>query len=272
VSPRPRTIARCALLVLFALAVIGTAWVCDDAYITFRVVDNFGEGYGLRWNVDERVQVYTHPLWMFLLSAVASYSGEEFYTSLALSMIFSITAVALLLFGVARDTPAALVAGTALVLSKAFVDFSTSGLENPLTHLLLAAAALLAARAEPRLPALLPLALIASSAALNRPDTLLLYLPLVALVWWREPRLAGLGWLALGFLPLLAWEAFALLYYGFPFPNTAYAKLQTGVGSSGPRPSPSRAVTRPRSRSSPALRATSPTRSGSAATSCPAGS
>jgi hypothetical protein len=59
---------------------------------------------------------------------------------------------------------------------------------------------------------------------------LLLYLPLIALVWWRGPRLAGLGWLALGFLPLLAWEAFALLYYGFPFPNTAYAKLQTGVG------------------------------------------
>jgi arabinofuranosyltransferase len=34
---------------------------------------------------------------------------------------------------------------------------------------------------------------------------------------------------ATGFLPLLAWELFALLYYGFPFPNTAYAKLKTGI-------------------------------------------
>ena len=223
-------VARVGLLALFALVATGTAWVCDDAYITFRVVDNFAEGYGLRWNVAERVQVYTHPLWMFLLGAVERYTGEMFYTALALSLVVSIAAVAVLLFGVARATPAALVAASALVLSKAFVDFSTSGLENPLTHLLLAAAALLVVRAEPELPALLPLSLIASTAALNRPDTLLLYLPLLGLVWWRGPRLSGVGALALGFLPLLAWEAFAILYYGFPFPNTAYAKLQTGVG------------------------------------------
>ncbi|EMO03780.1 hypothetical protein LEP1GSC116_0769, partial [Leptospira interrogans serovar Icterohaemorrhagiae str. Verdun HP] len=39
----------------------------DDSFITFRVVDNFLNGYGLRWNPLERVQVYTHPLWLFLL-------------------------------------------------------------------------------------------------------------------------------------------------------------------------------------------------------------
>jgi arabinofuranosyltransferase len=46
------------------------AWLCDDAYITFRTVDNFIHGYGLTWNVAERVQAYTHPLWMLLLSGV----------------------------------------------------------------------------------------------------------------------------------------------------------------------------------------------------------
>ena len=30
-------------------------------------------------------------------------------------------------------------------------------------------------------------------------------------------------------LPLLAWELFSLLFYGFPFPNTYYAKLNTGI-------------------------------------------
>ncbi|MDP7573157.1 MAG: hypothetical protein QF391_16270, partial [Myxococcota bacterium] len=44
--------------------VIAQAWVSDDAFITFRVIDNFVHGYGLRWNVDERVEVYTHPLWL----------------------------------------------------------------------------------------------------------------------------------------------------------------------------------------------------------------
>ena len=35
-----------------------------DALITFRVIDNFVHGYGLRWNIAERVQAYTNPLWM----------------------------------------------------------------------------------------------------------------------------------------------------------------------------------------------------------------
>jgi arabinofuranosyltransferase len=36
----------------------------------------------------------------------------------------------------------------------------------------------------------------------------------------------------LGFMPFIAWELFALLYYGFPFPNTAYAKLASGIPQS----------------------------------------
>ena len=36
----------------------------------------------------------------------------------------------------------------------------------------------------------------------------------------------------LGFLPLLLWEAFSLFYYGFPFPNTYYAKLGAGIPTS----------------------------------------
>ena len=32
-----------------------------------------------------------------------------------------------------------------------------------------------------------------------------------------------------GLLPAAAWTAFSLIYYGFPFPNTAYAKLGHGI-------------------------------------------
>lgn len=38
--------------------------------------------------------------------------------------------------------------------------------------------------------------------------------------------------MAIGFLPLLLWEAFSLFYYGFPFPNTYYAKLGAGIPTS----------------------------------------
>ena len=52
---------------IFTLAFVNTAWVTEDTFITFRAVDNFLAGYGPVWNVGERVQVYTHPLWYFLL-------------------------------------------------------------------------------------------------------------------------------------------------------------------------------------------------------------
>jgi arabinofuranosyltransferase len=39
-------------------------------------------------------------------------------------------------------------------------------------------------------------------------------------------RIRALLWAA---APVLIWTAFSLLYYGFPFPNTAYAKLGTGI-------------------------------------------
>ena len=56
------------LLVVFVYVWLVNAWICDDAYITFRTVDNFINGYGLTWNPGERVQAYTHPLCMFIVS------------------------------------------------------------------------------------------------------------------------------------------------------------------------------------------------------------
>ncbi len=56
------------IIMIFAIVLFNTAWIHDDAYITFRTVDNFVNGYGLTWNVSERVEVYSNPLWMFLVS------------------------------------------------------------------------------------------------------------------------------------------------------------------------------------------------------------
>ena len=35
-----------------------------------------------------------------------------------------------------------------------------------------------------------------------------------------------------GLMPLILWEGFSLLYFGFIFPNTYYTKLYTGIPSS----------------------------------------
>ncbi len=215
---------------LFALVVLKDAWVSEDAYITFRTVDNFVHGHGLTWNTSERVQAYTHPLWMFLVSAVYACSNEIFYTSIFLSAAISLAAVLLFAFKLARTPIAAIFGLTVLTLSKAFVDYSTSGLENPLTHLILALFFLVYLKASDfDFKTLTLLALIGALGTINRMDTVLFFLPALAYACWQGRRLRGVYALLLGFLPFLLWECFSLLYYGFSFPNTAYAELNTGI-------------------------------------------
>jgi arabinofuranosyltransferase len=56
------------------------------------------------------------------------------------------------------------------------------------------------------------------------------YFPALLLLFWQSPnKVKTFITLGLGFLPLIAWELFSLFYYGFPFPNTAYAKINTGI-------------------------------------------
>lgn len=51
---------------LFVAALLRTAWLCDDAFISYRTSDKIINGFGAVWNTAERVQAYTHPLWMWL--------------------------------------------------------------------------------------------------------------------------------------------------------------------------------------------------------------
>jgi arabinofuranosyltransferase len=227
----PRLVAALAIAAA-ALIIVKSAWICDDAFITLRTVDNFVHGFGLRWNVDERVQSFTHPLWLMALTPVYTVTRSAYYTGIVVSLAASLAVVAIYVRRLARHWPAVVLGVLALLSSRAFVDYSTSGLENPLTHLLIVAfLALLLPMKEvtPRRAGML--ALLAALGALNRLDTILLFAP--ALVWVivqaGPQRRAALKSAALGFAPLAAWLAFALFYFGFALPNTYYAKVSTGV-------------------------------------------
>lgn len=223
-----------ALGLLYALVVVRCAWLNDDAFITLRTVDNLVNGLGATWNPVERVQVYTHPLWMLLLAALYALWPSAWGVALALSIALSLAAAGLLALRVARSAAHAALALALLTLSRAYVDYSTSGLENPLTHLLLVLFALRLAAPGGGARRLLALSLLAGLGMLNRLDALLLFAPALALEAWRARELAvprRLGTLALGFLPLVLWELFSLVYYGSLVPNTAHAKLGTGLAA-----------------------------------------
>lgn len=224
------------LLLFFTSVLLLNAWVVDDAYITFRTVDNFVHGRGLTWNPGERVQVYTHPLWMLVVSLCYFFTSELFFTVIFLSLAVTLASVVI----VARAATAGFRLSLwkipllvfALISSKAFIDYTSSGLENCLSYLIacLFLVKFLSFRqksAEYHRKDVALLFFLASLAFINRFDTILLYVPAVVYLLWishSTPKLICAREILLALSPAILWVLFSLFYYGSPFPNTAYAK------------------------------------------------
>jgi arabinofuranosyltransferase len=219
------------LIALNLVLVVNRAWVSDDSYITFRVVDNFLNGYGLRWNGNERVQVFTHPLWLFIISAMRVVINNIYLASIITGI--SLSAVTVVIFSVSQRKNKGLFLGLILLaFSNAFVDYSTSGLENPLSHLVLLLFVVyfllhteeLSGGVNDR--SLFLLSLLASLGTLARWDNILFFIPsLIYSLAKRKFSLRAAVKVFLGFLPLMLWMLFSTFYYGFPLPNTFYAKV-----------------------------------------------
>ena len=215
---------------IFSYLFINTAWVAEDAFITFRSVDQLLAGNGPVWNLGERVQVYTHPLWYALLSLGTALGMESYWLALLLSYGLLLMVLGLL-FQLARQlaTPPLLLGAALLLLSlsRAFIDFSSSGLENPLQHVLLLAYLLVYLSARPRAQRFFWTTFIYGLLFLTRPDAIIMVTPASAYLWFqllksRQPWLKPALW---ALLPVIGWEIFSLLYYGSPVPNTALAKV-----------------------------------------------
>lgn len=219
------------LFILYLVLLLKTAWISDDCMITCRTIYNFLHGYGLTWNTSERVQTYTHPLWLFLITPFYGLTHEFTYTIMLLSILVSGLAVYWLIFKVSNDSYSALVCITAILFSRPFVDFSTSGLENPLSHLLFVFFAYSVSRFCYDGKNLFCLTLFFALALVTRLDTILLYLPLLIYISVKSVKwVKGSFWIMLaGLSPIILWELFAAVYYGFLFPNTYYAKIYTGI-------------------------------------------
>ena len=68
---RQRTLKYLLVLLPTVIVLVGGwryRWVSDDAYIDFRVVHNILSGYGPVFNPGERVEAYTDPFWVLLLT------------------------------------------------------------------------------------------------------------------------------------------------------------------------------------------------------------
>lgn len=223
-------------LALVSLAFLKTAWVAEDAYITFRSIDNFLHGYGLRWNIDERVMVFTHPLWMLLLTPLITLIKNDFAAALMLSGVFTMLSAWILCVKVAQTSLGRVFVGIALASSLSFASFSSSGLEGPLLHFLVAVSIWrlsIGSREAGREGLFWGLWLALSF--LTRPDAVLIFLPMAIYAsrqcqpgnWWVFGK-----WAIVGLVPAMGWTLFATIYFGSPLPNTFYAKVVSGVAYS----------------------------------------
>jgi arabinofuranosyltransferase len=230
-SARARLIIVAGVAGLVVVVLIRTAWVSDDAYITFRTIEQWLTGHGPRWNAGERVQAYSHPLWFLLLTPLTALSGDPYYAAIGLAIACSVGFVVLLMRSVAGTAAAAVLSALMVLASRALLDFSTSGLENPMTNLLLVLFLIVWWQPSGPDPARRALRMTFLSALLltNRLDAGLLIAPALVVTLLGLPRRLAVRVALVGMLPFLLWEAFSLLYYGALVPNPAYAKLATGI-------------------------------------------
>ena len=117
----------------------------DDAYISFRYLDNLVAGHGLVYNAGERVEGFSNLLWILLLAPLRLAGVPVVLGAQLLGIGLGAAAIALAVVGAFRHLGVRSLAGTAFVAflpatSGYFAAWSIGGLEGSLYAFLLVAA------------------------------------------------------------------------------------------------------------------------------------
>jgi hypothetical protein len=211
-------LAACGLTL--ALQVSLWSHISDDAYISFRYITRLLEGQGLTFNDGERVEGFSHPLWILLVAGCARLTGLEVPDAArALGLAFSLSTIVCLFASRRRLASGAQIATAAILLLLVFPGFhvyATSGLETPLLMFLLTLGIVASlGRREPTTLA----SLCFGFAAVSRPEGLLYGL------FWMGRRVRFVRQLAILLSPFVAYEIFRVAYFEAWLPNSFRAKL-----------------------------------------------
>ena len=203
--------------------------IADDSYIIFRYLDNWLDGHGLVYNLDERVEGYTQFLWIVTLAPMLLVGFAPETASLILG-IFALVCLLWAVFYTAKILADSSSAGwAALILAASsvhLVSWSVSGMETVLFATFLALANYLLSKKNRHTPIS---SFIYGLAYLTRPTGAMhTAIAFVAAIpkHWREKTVLYIIRTGILFLILPAVHLiFRLVYYGYPLPNTFYAKL-----------------------------------------------
>lgn len=224
---------RWLLLILFGLIVLVVSWNSDDAFHAYVMARNLVEGNGFVYNVGYRVTATTCPLFTLIVALGYAIFGHMSFVGIAFGVAFSTMAAYIVIFRFSPKLLNAILSVGIMLGSYCFMSYTTAGLENSLLFFLGALFLdFFFSHNEMKSIGLLYLAVLLSLIALTRMDAVLLFIPAICIGYilktkekWGVRILCGI----LGLLPFIAWEVFSVIYYGYPFPNTMYIKLNTGL-------------------------------------------
>jgi len=219
------------ILVLCVAALVVSAYVLDvglidDSYIFLRYARNIAEGHGAVFNLGERVEGYSSPLWTFILGATVVLIPDFETLAVVLGLCCGAGVVIVLLITLRSTFRLGhwdiTVLGLGVATSPALVFWSASGMDAALFLLLVTTSlvSILKDRNSSRLSARTATLLVL--ATLTRPEGVLLavYAGMFFLYERRSVRVLIGYAVAVAALLLLRYT-----YYGVWLPNTYHAKV-----------------------------------------------
>lgn len=214
-------------LIVFIGAFFWWEITVDDTFIILRYARNIANGYGAVFNIQERVEGYSSPAWVFLLALLHICNLPLIGTSKFLGVVCALIIVLLLYRVLLRITDSAIVSLVSALwfgILPGLHFYASSGMETIPYSLILALVISIPflVQSHSRRSIVIPLSLIIL--ATMRPEAFLLAILLV--FYWllhTKDRLFRIG-LELSLLIFFSIEYIRYYYYGAWLPNTFYAK------------------------------------------------
>ncbi len=248
------------LSVVFVLLCLEYKHIQDDAFITFRYVKNFTSGNGLVFNAGEHVEGYTSILWVLILSVIHLFNLDIISFSQNFGILLGVCSIWITYFITKNNftflkpqinshqekdqsfyyTSVQFLPAVMLTFTGAFQYWSVSGMEVSLFGFLCLLSVYLYLDAIIKQKSLILFSTIATLNSLVRPEGIMFFAIIVLYhlfylyknyfrndirklmkeIFSPEYRISFLIFIVPNFLLLI----FRLSYYGYPLPNTFYAK------------------------------------------------
>jgi hypothetical protein len=237
--PKSKTIFIVLSIILLAILITHIneyIFKCDDAFISFRYAKNLASGIGLVFNAGEKVEGYTNFLWVIILSLFSLIGIAPEQMALILSIAISMGLLGIFIYFNRRWFSSGdadlfvYIAPLFLVLNRTYAVWSTGGLETALFAMIIFGAIAFLIEPLKNNRHLRWSALLFSLAALTRPEGILLFGSFFGYYFLisKKDRNAVRPILksSLLFIAIIGLHfIFRLIYYGYPLPNTFYAKV-----------------------------------------------